>query len=437
MKIHARRNINISLFLSLFLINLVLSAPAQSQKPGWKGKIETENGVKVIRNPAEPLYGEFAFDLEEDLRIGGDPTAESTYFPNGFAVRVRPDEKGNLYVVDQWTKRVLLFDPNGKLIRLIGRQGQGPGEYQLPRDVFIGGGQIYVYGIREMVIFAPDGTFLRKVNLKTFLSRAILGPGGSLIGTLQPSALDGFKQNLVQLDSKGTMVRTIAEYKGECADNPKGMVSHWYSSEIAFTPLTADSFAYGYSAEYKIWISDGEGKSVVVLTKEEKPAPISGKEKDETRKEGGYFAWFGIGSKKPADSIIFPDHRPYFSFVRGAFQNDDRGRLYVVRLVSILEKEGPYPIDVFSKDGIYLYRMSWPFIPAAIERGAMYRVLTDEDTGECFIVRYKIKNWADDEIRHGIDQAQKQKTLFRKGLMVKGRAEDFGPRRRFVNKFWK
>jgi hypothetical protein len=231
---------------------------------------------------------------------------------------------------------------------------------------------------------------LRKVNPRTFLNQAILGPGGSFIGTPQLSALDGFKQKLVQLDSKGTMVRRIAEYKGECADNPKGMVSHWYSSNIACTPLTADSYAYGYSAEYNIWISDGEGKSVVVLTKEEKPAPISGKEKDETRKKGGYFAWVGIGSKKPADSIIFPDHKPYFR----AFKNDDQGRLYVVRLVSILEKKGPYPVDVFSKEGVYLYRMSWPFIPAVIERGAMYRVLTDEDTGECFIVRYKIKNWA-------------------------------------------
>jgi 6-bladed beta-propeller len=393
MKIHAGRNIDMSLFLSVFLINLVISAPAQSQKPGWKGNIEVENGVKVIRNPSEPLFGEFVFDLEEDLRMGGDPTIESTYFSNGLGVRVRPDEKGNLYVVDQMTCRVLLFDPNGKLIRMIGHKGQGPGEYQSPFDVFIGSGQTYVYGIPEMVVFAPDGIFLRKVNPRTFLSQAILGPGGSIIGTLQPSALDGFKQKLVQLDAKGTMVRTIAEYNNECADNSKGMVSHWYSSNIAFTPLTADSYAYGYSADYKIWISDGEGKSVVVLTKEEKPASISGKEKDETRKKGGYFAWYWIGSKKPADSIIFPDHKPYFSYGRSAFKNDDRGRLYVGRLISILEKKGPYPVDVFSKDGVYLYRMSWPFIPAAIERGAMYRVLTDEDTGECFIIRYKIKNW--------------------------------------------
>ena len=160
-------------------------------------------------------------------------------------------------------------------------------------------------------------------------------------------------------------------------------------------------YAYGYSAEYKIWISDGKGRLVVVLTKEEKPVPISGKEKDETRKKGGYFAWFGIGSKKPADSIIFPDHRPYFSFVSGGFQNDDQGRLYVVRLVSILEKKGPYPVDVFSKDGVYLYRMIWPFIPAAIDRGAIYRVLTDEDTEECFIVRYKIKNW--DKMKSGVE----------------------------------
>lgn len=40
-----------------------------NQKPQWKGKIEEENGVQVIKNPNEPLYGEIEFELEEDMSI--------------------------------------------------------------------------------------------------------------------------------------------------------------------------------------------------------------------------------------------------------------------------------------------------------------------------------------------------------------------------------
>lgn len=40
------------------------------QKAQWKGKIEYENGVKLIKNPKELLYGEIEFELEKDLSIG-------------------------------------------------------------------------------------------------------------------------------------------------------------------------------------------------------------------------------------------------------------------------------------------------------------------------------------------------------------------------------
>ena len=122
----------------IILYSLLLN----TQSSQWNGSITKEGDVSIVENPSQPLFREFVFDLEEDLVMGGDPTVESAYFANGFALRVRPDEKGSLYVVDQMTNRVLLYDPNGKLIRMIGRQGQGPGEYQLLFDVFIGGGDI-------------------------------------------------------------------------------------------------------------------------------------------------------------------------------------------------------------------------------------------------------------------------------------------------------
>jgi hypothetical protein len=387
-----------------FRVSLIIAASAfvglggQDKPVGWKGEIAVERGVRVVKNPDDPLYGEFVFDLEEDLRIGGDPNKDDYYFPRGASVR--PDENGNFFIFDQGSLRVLTYDRAGKFVRLIGRRGQGPGEYQNPRDVFIEDGNIYIYCPRELVVFDRNGTFIKKIHIMTFLGRAALGPGGALIGTLQVSPKDGFKQSLVQVNPEGQAARTIAEYKGECADSLKGMVSHWYSSQIAFTPLTVDSFAYGYSAEYKIQIADAEGRTLIVFTKEEKPIPISHKEKDRTRQKGGYFAWFGIGSNKPSESINFPDHRPYFHFLQG-LKNDDRGRLYVVKHVSILERDGPQPVDVFSKEGIFLYRMIWPFAPSVIDRGAMYRVLTDEDTGECYIVRYRIKNW--DKMKYGAE----------------------------------
>jgi len=46
------RNISV-----VFLLLVIVHSYGQ-QKGGWKGKIEHQDGVKVIVNPKEPLHGE-------------------------------------------------------------------------------------------------------------------------------------------------------------------------------------------------------------------------------------------------------------------------------------------------------------------------------------------------------------------------------------------
>ncbi|MFZ2054597.1 MAG: hypothetical protein WAU81_10410 [Candidatus Aminicenantales bacterium] len=67
---------------------------------------------------------------------------------------------------------------------------------------------------------------------------------------------------------------------------------------------------------------------------------------------------------------------------------------FAIYLFSLAAKDEPSPVDVFSKDGVYLYKTTYPFIPAAIKHGCLYEVRTDEETDEVRIVRHRIKNWA-------------------------------------------
>jgi len=64
----------ITIILFLFIIFTFILFPAagtqDSQKVEWKGEITTEKGVKVVKNPREPLYGEIKLELKEDLSIG-------------------------------------------------------------------------------------------------------------------------------------------------------------------------------------------------------------------------------------------------------------------------------------------------------------------------------------------------------------------------------
>ena len=50
--------LSVALFLSAFIMVISFGG----QRAEWKGKIDIENGVKVIKNPNEPLYGEIKFE---------------------------------------------------------------------------------------------------------------------------------------------------------------------------------------------------------------------------------------------------------------------------------------------------------------------------------------------------------------------------------------
>ncbi|MCX6563392.1 MAG: 6-bladed beta-propeller [Candidatus Aminicenantes bacterium] len=366
---------------------LVWASASNRQKPQWKGTIDTENGIKVVKNPAEPLFGEFAFELEEDLAIGGDPTKENAYFPRGGGLSV--DSEGNLYVADSGNARVQMFDKTGKFVRQLGRRGQGPGEYSFPsRVLFDPDGNPCVWAGSEIICFGKDGYFKKKIQFKTFLNASVFGTKGTIIGTTQPGrGPDGPKYTLIQLDAEGAPLRTIAEYRGEFKKSQTAIIIHAYSNRIAFESLTTDSFVYGFSQDYRLHIADGEGKTLLAITCEEKPISITGKEKAETKKNGVY-AWIGTNDKTLNDDG-FPDYRPYF---RRIF-TDDTGRIYIARTGSILEKDAPARIDVFSKDGYFLYKMSWRTFPSVIQAGYFYQVREDKETNEYQIVRFRIKNW--------------------------------------------
>lgn len=379
-------------FCQLLLITIIISLafhPASAQPAQWKGKIEIKEGIKIIKNPAEPAFGEFIFDLKEDLSIGGDPTQENYYIARGGWFSV--DNEGNIYVCDTGNRRVHKYDSSGKYIMTIGRVGQGPGEYQFPSQVFLDSqGNLCVSSARELVYFTSQGNFIKKVNLKASLSYFILGPKGTIIGIQQPR-LDNPVVTLVQLNAEGDILRTIAEFPNIGSERKDLIIWHWYSPQVALASQFPDHFWYGYSLEYKLYLADAEGRTKLIVTKDEKPTSISAKEKEVTKEKGVSMMLGKLPEKGQKAPVAFPPHRPFFSL---RFLNDEAGRLYVYKLKSILDESKKIEFDIFSGDGFYLYKTYFNFNPWVIKNGYVYEIRTHEETGEIKIIRHLVKNWS-------------------------------------------
>ena len=74
---------------------------------------------------------------------------------------------GALYVLDQSYKKVVVFDPGGKLRRVVlGGHGQGPGEFMFPTAMDLtsdGRLAVFDYGLNRVTFFDSSGTFSHSV----------------------------------------------------------------------------------------------------------------------------------------------------------------------------------------------------------------------------------------------------------------------------------
>jgi hypothetical protein len=143
---------------SLLVSTALLFGSTATRAAEWKGSTETVDGIEYAHNPAEPMDGATSAELTELWRIGGDSDGEGELF--GVINRVKTDESGNVYLLDQQLNEVKVFSPDGEYLRTIGREGEGPGEFRNPLDMcFLADGNLAVMQMApgRLVMFTPAG----------------------------------------------------------------------------------------------------------------------------------------------------------------------------------------------------------------------------------------------------------------------------------------
>lgn len=375
----------------LFL--LIIASGCKKQRAEWKGTVGVENGVRVIKNPDEPLFGGMIFDLEEDLAIGNDKDEKYMFYR---ASDIELDDQDNIYLLDAGNCRVQKFDRNGNYLQTIGRKGQGPGEFERPARISIDDqDNIYVSEMRSIQIFDSKGEFIRSISVSFFIFDFVVNQDGSLTAYGPFMSEQGQNFEVVIIDSTGKILKHASKFPGISMVAREGMgfmLSHDYTPVLCFSSIDKKGVIYGYNSEYKLSLIDQSGNNLLIINKDEPFQSVSDKEKDKIINEAMEDT-ARQGRKWPRDVVEeaanFPKYRPFFNRIL----SDDKGRIYVRKIKSVLEKSEPVEFDIFSADGYYLYKSNLAFTPELIRNGCLYDISTSEESGEVKIKRYRVKNW--------------------------------------------
>ncbi|MFC1492477.1 6-bladed beta-propeller [candidate division KSB1 bacterium] len=128
---------------------------------------EIIDGVRHVHNLAPAWGDEQKISLEFVRQIGElDAVDENYQFFR--PARVLKDKTGNMYILDSRNYRIQKFSETGEYLATIGRQGQGPGEFEYPIWMEMGSdGSLYVLDvyIDMFKIMSPEGEETKRIKL--------------------------------------------------------------------------------------------------------------------------------------------------------------------------------------------------------------------------------------------------------------------------------
>lgn len=229
-------------------------------------------------------------------RLRSDSAAELTQV-NSIAV----DRNGTIYVADRWAVR--LFGPDGRLLRSIGRQGSGPGEFDEVGTIgLLPGDSLYAFdpGHRRITVFTPT-TFRPAYNTQigqnqlfpAYDARLVQG-GRSAVAMFQAAygsyddrEIKGPRKTVVRLlDADGSLrkdsVLAVGERENLILHSPEAISINPFGRMTYFALASGDRIVSAWSDSLKFEVHTVEGRHLKTVRPSYAPPrrPITSRDRD-------------------------------------------------------------------------------------------------------------------------------------------------------------
>ena len=284
------------------------------------------------------------------------------------------DSAGNLHIFDSQAKHILVVGRDGQLLRTVGGQGEGPGEFgNVSSAIVARDGSYTVLGFSQVDLFEPGGAFARRIQLNAILFSGLALPDGRLVAPSfvsmesfsgAPEEEEGRPIYLISLDGTEPEVLYTA---WDLPDDPTGADYDIESSTIrmsagrAFEPglyydvLTDGRLALADSIGYRVKLIGLDGSVTGVIERPIAPLAVDDaiREAERERYRETTAELESVQStyqveREGVEELVFADEVP----VIGAVEVDWEDRIWVTRRAADGNREGP--VDIVTPDGRYI-----------------------------------------------------------------------------------
>lgn len=232
------------------LVFVMIACPGM--RPESAGALQVRRTVRA----AEPLRVS-PYRVDTLWQVGGSENRGGVEIGSGMGLSV--DQEGRIFISDGRRQLVHVLDSAGRMLRTLGRAGDGPGEFRLPSRVTVGPDQ-HIFVLDEYWArineFGADLGFLRSIQLQPKINIRTLTVTGTefIVSGTERGGRGGLE--IVHRFSRETGVR-VASY-GKQVDARSSEITKLLPAGPLF-PRTAGGWWYASPGPYEIQLFDGHG----------------------------------------------------------------------------------------------------------------------------------------------------------------------------------
>lgn len=329
---------------------------------------------------------------------------EDTFIESAFNIKC--DKNGYVYVCDYRANNIKIFDSDGTFIKTIGREGQGPGEFNRPYAIAVTDERLIIWdmGNRRLDALTKDGEFIKSVPISMHdgwpqMMRAL--PNGDIAiaseklyfgqsDKPQDYSIDIYSPELEK--KKKIYTQKIWRNKYVIKDDGATNIPMPFSPRVYWDVSPTGEIVIGYSKNYEIEIYGIDGEKISSFSHAYTPEKITNEDK---KKFFASITSFSGGERKQgADDFIvknteFPKIKPEFQQINV----DSEGNILVMGYRKNRDEEAHF-FDAFDSQGNFLGNVQiigeigFPYF-SVIRNRTFWRQKTDEE-GLIKIIKYRI-----------------------------------------------